>query len=63
MTRITFTREWLEDGLQQKSSHYKYLVILYVLVNTDSVLQAFINDVLWGKQGKFVITYIDDLLV
>lgn len=46
-----------------KSSHYKYLVILYVLVNTDTVLQAFINDVLWGKQGKFVITYIDDLLV
>ena len=43
--------------------HYEYLVMPFGLSVTPSVFQAFINDVLRDMIGKYVIAYIDDILV
>lgn len=45
------------------SSHYEYWVMPYGLVNAHSVFQAFINDALGDMLCRYVVTYIDDILV
>ena len=43
--------------------HYESLVMHFGLSNTTSVFQSFINDVLRDLIGRFVIAYIDDILI
>lgn len=45
------------------SSHYEYRVMPYGLANTPSVFQAFFNDVLRDMLGRYMIAFIDDILV
>lgn len=52
-----------KTAFSMTSRHYQYRVMPYRLVNTSSVFQAFINDVLRDILGRYDIAYIDDILV
>ena len=43
--------------------YYEYLVMPFGLYNAPSVFRAFINDIFRDMIGKFVIAYIDDILI
>ncbi len=45
------------------SGHYEYWVMPFGLVNSPSVFQAFINDVFCDMLNRWVIVYMDDILV
>ncbi len=45
------------------SGHYKYRVMPFGLFNSPSVFQAFINDVFHDMLNRWVIVYMDDILV
>ena len=46
-----------------KFGHYEYLVMPFGLKNAPAVFQHFINDVLEDIIGKFVYSYIDDIII
>jgi len=46
-----------------KFGHYEYTVMPFGLKNAPAVFQHFINDVLEGILGKFVYSYIDDIII
>ncbi|KAK3514046.1 hypothetical protein QTP70_002507 [Hemibagrus guttatus] len=50
--------EW-KTAFHTMWGHYKYLVMPYGLTNAPAVFQAFINEIF----SKYVITYIDDILI
>lgn len=54
--------EW-KTSFSTTSGHYEYRVMPYGLVNTLLVFQALINDMLRNMLGKYVVAYIDDILV
>ncbi|KAI2644715.1 Retrotransposon-derived protein PEG10 [Labeo rohita] len=43
--------------------HYEYQVMPYGLANAPAVFQSFINEILKEFMNKFVIAYIDDILI
>ncbi|KAK1786858.1 hypothetical protein P4O66_017239, partial [Electrophorus voltai] len=43
--------------------HHEYLVMPYGLSNSPSVFQAFMDEIFRDMMGKFLIVYIDDILV
>lgn len=45
------------------SGHYEYLVMPYGLANSPSVFQNLINNALRNMLGRYVIAYIDDILI
>ncbi len=45
------------------TGHYEYLVMLYGLVNDPSVFQDFMHEVLREYLHRFVLVYIDDILI
>lgn len=45
------------------SGHYEYCIIPYGLSCAPSVFQCLTNDMLRDMLGKFVIAYIDDILI
>ncbi|KAI4885455.1 hypothetical protein NFI96_014403 [Prochilodus magdalenae] len=62
LVRIKKGDEWKTAFLTTRG-HYEYTVMPFGLRNAPSVFQAFINDVLRDMIGRFVIAYIDDILV
>ena len=46
-----------------KYGHFEYLVMPFGLKNAPAVFQHFINDVLEDILGKFVYSYIDDIII
>lgn len=52
--------EW-KTAFSNTSGHYEYIVMLYGLSSTTSVLQCLINDVLKDMLGTFVIVYTDNI--
>ncbi len=52
-----------ETTFSTTSGHYKYLVMPFRLSNSFSVFQAFINDVFRDMLNRWVIVYIDDILI
>jgi hypothetical protein len=46
-----------------KYETYKYLVMLFELINESSTFQNFMNDTLMNYLDEFVIAYLDDIIV
>jgi hypothetical protein len=46
-----------------KYETYKYLVMLFELINESSTFQNFMNDTLMNYLDEFVVTYLDDIIV
>ncbi len=62
LIRIREGDEW-KTAFSTTSGHYEYLVMPYGLVNSASVFQAFVNDVFRDMLNRWVIVYIDDILI
>jgi hypothetical protein len=46
-----------------KYKTYKYLVMLFELINKSSTFQNFMNDTLMNYLNKFVIAYLNNIIV
>ncbi|KAL0194547.1 hypothetical protein M9458_008119 [Cirrhinus mrigala] len=62
LIRIRAGDEW-KTAFSTTSGHYEYLVMPFGLSNSPSVFQSLINDIFQDMLNKFVIVYIDDILV
>ncbi|KAL0177176.1 hypothetical protein M9458_026070, partial [Cirrhinus mrigala] len=62
LIRIREGDEW-KTGFSTTTGHYEYLVMPFGLVNSQSVFQAFINDVFRDMLNRWVIVYIDDIII
>ncbi|KAK3561109.1 hypothetical protein QTP86_028317, partial [Hemibagrus guttatus] len=60
---------WIREGDEWKTAfitptgHYEYLVMPYGLANAPSMFQDFIHEVLREFLHRFVLVYIDDILI
>ncbi|KAK3571176.1 hypothetical protein QTP86_004921 [Hemibagrus guttatus] len=62
LIRIREGDEW-KTAFITPTGHYEYLVIPYGLGNAPSVFQDFIHEVLREFLHRFVLVYIDDILI
>ncbi|KAL0161491.1 hypothetical protein M9458_045216, partial [Cirrhinus mrigala] len=62
LVRIREGDEW-KTAFVTPTGHYEYLVMPYSLVNTPSVFQNFIHEVLREFLHQFVVVYMDDILI
>ncbi|KAL0186198.1 hypothetical protein M9458_017868, partial [Cirrhinus mrigala] len=62
LIRIREGDEW-KTAFSTTTGHYEYLVMPFGLVNSPSVFQAFVNDIFRDMLNRWVIVYIDDILV
>ncbi len=53
----------METAFVTPTGHYEYLVMAYGLVNAPYVFQDFIHEVLREYLHRFVLVYIDDILI
>ncbi len=54
--------EW-KTAFSTSTGHYEYLVMPFGLSSSPSVFQSFINDVFHDMLNRWVIVYIDDILI
>ncbi len=62
LVRIRRGDEW-KTAFITPSGHYEYRVMPYGLSNSPSVFQNFMNEVFRDTLHRFVIVYIDDILI
>ncbi|XP_048022275.1 uncharacterized protein LOC125252755 [Megalobrama amblycephala] len=62
LIRIREGDEW-KTAFITPTGHYEYLVMPYGLVNAPSVFQDFIHEMLREFLHRFVLVYIDDILI
>ncbi|KAL0149928.1 hypothetical protein M9458_054760, partial [Cirrhinus mrigala] len=62
LIRIREREEW-KTAFSTTTRHYEYRVMPFGLVNSPSVFQFFMNDVFRDMLGRWVIIYMDDILV
>ncbi|KAL0170290.1 hypothetical protein M9458_034886, partial [Cirrhinus mrigala] len=62
LIRIKEGDEWKTAFLTTRG-HYEYQVMPYGLANAPAIFQSFINEILKDFMNKFVIAYIDDILI
>ncbi|KAK3521445.1 hypothetical protein QTP70_004971 [Hemibagrus guttatus] len=60
--RIREGDEW-RTAFHTTQGHYEYLVMPFGLTNAPAVFQALINEVFQEILNKYVIAYIDNILV
>ncbi|KAI2661335.1 Transposon Tf2-6 polyprotein [Labeo rohita] len=62
LIRIRAGDEW-KTAFSTTSGHYEYRVMPFGLANSPSCFQAFVNDVFRDMLNRWVIVYIDDILI
>ncbi len=62
LVRIKEGDEWKTAFLTTRG-HYEYQVMPYGLANSPAIFQSFINEIFKDLLNKFVIAYIDDILI
>ncbi|KAI2644730.1 Transposon Tf2-6 polyprotein [Labeo rohita] len=62
LIRIRKGDEW-KTAFSTTSGHYEYRVMPFGLANSPSYFQAFVNDVFRDMLNRWVIVYIDDILI
>ncbi|KAI2647134.1 Transposon Tf2-6 polyprotein [Labeo rohita] len=62
LIRIRKGDEW-KTAFSTTSGHYEYRVMPFGLANSPSYFQAFVNDVFRDLLNRWVIVYIDDILI
>ncbi|KAL0150908.1 hypothetical protein M9458_053827 [Cirrhinus mrigala] len=62
LIRIRAGDEW-KTAFSTTSGHYEYRVMPFGLANSPSYFQAFINEVFRDMLNRWVIIYIDDILI
>ncbi|KAI2661634.1 Transposon Tf2-6 polyprotein [Labeo rohita] len=62
LIRIREGDEW-KTAFSTTSGHYEYRVMPFGLANSPSYFQAFVNDVFRDMLDRWVIVYIDDILI
>ncbi|KAI2665823.1 Transposon Tf2-9 polyprotein [Labeo rohita] len=62
LIRIRSGDEW-KTAFSMTSGHYEYLVMPFGLANSPSYFQAFVNEVFRDMLNRWVIVYIDDILI
>ncbi|KAL0187127.1 hypothetical protein M9458_018797, partial [Cirrhinus mrigala] len=62
LIRIREGDKW-KTAFSTSSGHYEYCVMPFGLANSPSVFQSFINDVFRDMLDRWVIVYIDDILI
>ncbi len=60
--RIRKGDEW-KTAFSISTGHYEYYVMPFCLANSPSIFPSFINDVFRDMLDRWVIVYIDDILV
>ncbi|KAL0176934.1 hypothetical protein M9458_029264, partial [Cirrhinus mrigala] len=62
LIRIRAGDEW-KTAFSTTSGHYEYRVMPFGLANSPSYFQAFVNEVFRDMLNRWVIVYIDDILI
>ncbi|KAK3511603.1 hypothetical protein QTP70_011262 [Hemibagrus guttatus] len=62
LIRIKEGDEWKTAFLTTRG-HYEYRVMPYGLANAPAVFQSFINEIFRDIMNKYVVAYIDDILI
>ncbi|KAI2646312.1 Transposon Tf2-6 polyprotein [Labeo rohita] len=62
LIRIREGDEW-KTAFSTTTGHYEYRVMPFGLANSPSYFQAFVNDVFRDMLNRWVIIYIDDILI
>ncbi|KAL1023302.1 hypothetical protein UPYG_G00038940, partial [Umbra pygmaea] len=62
LVRIRKGDEW-KTAFITHAGHYEYLVMPYGLTNAPAVFQSFMNTIFHDMLDRFVIVYIDDILI
>ena len=62
LVRIREGDEW-KTAFNTPLGHFEYLVMPFGLTNAPAVFQALINDVLQDMLHRFVVVYLDDILI
>ena len=62
LVRIKEGDEW-KTAFNTPLGHFEYLVMPFGLTNAPAVFQALINDVLRDFINRFVVVYLDDILI
>jgi Reverse transcriptase (RNA-dependent DNA polymerase) len=60
--RIRKGYEW-KTAFRTRYGHFEYLVMPFGLANTPAIFQAYINTALAGLLDRFVVVYLDDILI
>ncbi|CAJ0968385.1 unnamed protein product [Ranitomeya imitator] len=62
LVRIKQGDEW-KTAFNTPEGHFEYLVMPFGLSNAPSVFQSFMHDIFWNYLDKFLIVYLDDILI
>ncbi|CAJ0938188.1 unnamed protein product, partial [Ranitomeya imitator] len=62
LVRIKLGDEW-KTAFNTPEGHFEYLVMPFGLANAPSVFQSFMHDIFREYLDKFLIVYLDDILV